>query len=232
MTQVPIGPMAGKTVLVTGGTGGIGRATAMGLAAMGARLGITGRDRAHRRLCPRDPSGQQRSGRPVRRGPVLPVAGATTGRAGAADLPRLDVLINNVGGYWNTRHVTADGLERTLALNLANILFTYERARRLQASAVTANALHPRRGEHIIRGRRPPRHPAADHPLRATIHEAPGPQRRHLNPPGFRTRSRAGDRPLLRQQQTQEILQSQLQRSNRGTAVAGQRRPGRPDRSY
>ena len=21
--------------------------------------------------------------------------------------PRLDVLINNVGGYWNTRHVTA-----------------------------------------------------------------------------------------------------------------------------
>jgi len=37
--------MAGKTVLVTGGTGGIGGATAMGLAMMGAHLGITGRDR-------------------------------------------------------------------------------------------------------------------------------------------------------------------------------------------
>ena len=45
MTQIHGGPMAGKTVLVTGGTAGIGRATAMGLAMMGAHLGITGRDR-------------------------------------------------------------------------------------------------------------------------------------------------------------------------------------------
>ena len=37
--------MAGRTVLVTGGSGGIGRATALGLAAMGAHLAITGRDR-------------------------------------------------------------------------------------------------------------------------------------------------------------------------------------------
>ncbi len=32
-------------------------------------------------------------------------------------LPRIVVLINNVGGYWNTRHVTADGLEHAFALN-------------------------------------------------------------------------------------------------------------------
>ena len=37
--------MGDKTVLVTGGSGGIGRATALGLARMGAHLAITGRDR-------------------------------------------------------------------------------------------------------------------------------------------------------------------------------------------
>ena len=38
MEQSRSGPMAGRTVLVTGGTSGIGRATALGLAAMGAHL--------------------------------------------------------------------------------------------------------------------------------------------------------------------------------------------------
>ena len=39
------GPMSGRTVLVTGGTGGIGLATALGLARLGARVAVTGRDR-------------------------------------------------------------------------------------------------------------------------------------------------------------------------------------------
>ena len=42
MTDAP--SMAGKYVLVTAGTGGIGKVTAAGLAALGARISITGRD--------------------------------------------------------------------------------------------------------------------------------------------------------------------------------------------
>jgi retinol dehydrogenase 14 len=114
--------------------------------------------------------------------------------------PRLDVLVNNVGGFWAHRHVTADGLEHTFALNhlapflltsllldrltasapariitvssgahaqgrldfndlqgernysgqqaysqskLANVMFTYQLARRLKGTGVTATAAHP-----------------------------------------------------------------------------------------
>ena len=201
MEQSRSGPMAGRTVLVTGGSGGIGRATALGLAAMGAHLAITGRDRGRTEDAAREiraASGGQvdvfvadlSSQAQVRR-----LAGEVLQR-----LPRIDVLVNNAGGFWNTRHVTADGLERTFAVNhlapflltsllldrlkhsaparvitvssnvqaigridfddlqgeqsysgaraynqskLANVLFTYELARRLQGTAVTANALHP-----------------------------------------------------------------------------------------
>ena len=201
MEQIHSGPMAGKTVLVTGGTGGIGRATALGLAAMGAHLAITGRDRGRT-------EGAAREIRAAGGGQVDVFVADLSSQAEVrrlADevlnsLSRIDVLVNNVGGYWNTRHVTADGLERTFALNhlapflltsllldrlkqsvparvvtvasnaqalgridfddlqgarsysgaraynqskLANILFTYELARRLQGSTVTANTLHP-----------------------------------------------------------------------------------------
>ena len=101
-------------------------------------------------------------------------------------LPRIDVLINNVGGYWNTRHVTSDELERTFALNhLAPYLLTDLLLDRLKQSTAAR---------------------------------------------GFRSRPGAGDRPLLRSQHAQEILQAQLRRSHRVTTLAGERRAGRPDR--
>ena len=53
-----------------------------------------------------------------------------------AAYPRLDVLVNNVGGFWAHRHVTADGLEHTFALNhLAPFLLTNLLLDRLIASA-------------------------------------------------------------------------------------------------
>ena len=193
--------MAGKTVLVTGGTGGIGKATALGLAAMGAHLAITGRARGRTEDAAREI-------RAAGGGQVDVFIGDLSSQAEIRRLAdemlhrfsRIDVLVNNVGGYWNTRHETADGLERTFALNhlapfllthllldrltqsaparvvtvssnaqaqgridfddlqgvrtysgsraysqskLANVLFSYELARRLQGTSVTANALHP-----------------------------------------------------------------------------------------
>jgi NAD(P)-dependent dehydrogenase (short-subunit alcohol dehydrogenase family) len=42
-----------------------------------------------------------------------------------AAYPWLDVLVNNVGGFWATRQITPDGLERTFAVNyLAPFLLT------------------------------------------------------------------------------------------------------------
>ncbi len=192
--------MTGKTVLVTGASGGIGLATAAGLAQLGARVGLVGRDAARSEAAAerlRAAGGlvdvfvaDMSSQREVRRlaDEVL------------AAYPRLDVLVNNVGGNWATRHPTVDGLERTFAVNhlapflltnllldrlrasaparvatvssgahargsidfedlqgervysgeraynqskLANVMFTYELARRLQGSGVTANTLHP-----------------------------------------------------------------------------------------
>jgi retinol dehydrogenase 14 len=194
--------MRGATVLVTGGTGGIGLATATGLAGLGARVGIVGRSAARLQAAEGD----------VRRSvPAAQVdrfeadlSSQAQVRRLAAEVrktyPRLDVLVNNVGGYWAHRHVTPDGLEHTFALNhlapfllthelldllvasaparvvtvssgaqsmgridlddlqgeraysgqraynqskLANVLFTYELARRLEGTGVTATVLHP-----------------------------------------------------------------------------------------
>ncbi len=50
--------------------------------------------------------------------------------------PRLHVLISNVGGYWNTRHITADGFEHAFALDhLAPFLLTNLLLDRLMDSA-------------------------------------------------------------------------------------------------
>jgi retinol dehydrogenase-14 len=196
------GPMRGSTVLVTGGTGGIGLATASGLAGLGARVGIVGRDPGRAA----DAADEIRRSAPGARVDtfVADLSSQSEVRRLAdevlASYPRLDVLVNNVGGYWAHRHVTADGLEHTFALNhlapfllthllrgllvtsaparvvtvssgaqsmgridfddlqgerdydgqraynqskLANVLFTYELARRLEGTGVTANVLHP-----------------------------------------------------------------------------------------
>ena len=198
----PNGGMGGKTVLVTGGTSGIGKATAVAMAAMGADVVVTGRD-------------PERGGRAVEEIRAESTGGSveliladlavqSEVRRLAEDFrerhDRLDVLVNNAGLVQSTRTETPDGIETTLAVNhlapflltnllldllkksapsrvvtvsseaqrwgsmdfddlqsrrrysgfpvygmtkLANIMFTYELAERLEGSGVTATCVHP-----------------------------------------------------------------------------------------
>ena len=193
--------MNGKTVLVTGGTNGLGLATARGLARLGAQVTIISRDGDK---CSRVAEAIKLEGG----NPVDFIAADLSLLSGirlAAESFRernkkLNVLVNNAGGIFNKRILTPDGFEMTFALNhlnyfmltnllldmlkssaparvinvasglhrnarldfqnlqgenrysgfgaygqskLANVLFSYEIARRLEHSGVTVNVVHP-----------------------------------------------------------------------------------------
>jgi NAD(P)-dependent dehydrogenase (short-subunit alcohol dehydrogenase family) len=119
--------MTGKTVLITGATAGIGRATAAQLARQGAYLTIVGRD----------PGKTARTAAEIRTQTgnihvdhlIADLSALAEVRRLAAEFteshPKLDVLINNAGGIWATRRTTVDGLEHTFAVNyLASFLLT------------------------------------------------------------------------------------------------------------
>jgi retinol dehydrogenase-14 len=136
MSDNTAGAMAGRTVVVTGSSGGIGKATALRLAEMGATVAVAGRDLTR----VQDAAHQIRGATGAH---VHAFAADLSSQAGvrrlAAELlhalPRIDVLVNNAGGYWNTRHVTDDGLERTFAINhLAPFLLTTLLLDRIKAS--------------------------------------------------------------------------------------------------
>jgi NAD(P)-dependent dehydrogenase (short-subunit alcohol dehydrogenase family) len=111
--------MNGQSVLITGGTGGIGYETARALVRRGACVIVTGRD-AHRGeqalVAIRRESGRDSV-------TFMQVDHSTVGgNQQLADRVRdalsgLDVLVNNVGGLYGNRWETADGYEGTLAMN-------------------------------------------------------------------------------------------------------------------
>lgn len=111
--------MQGKTVVITGANSGVGFATAVALARMGARIVMVCRD--------------------ARRGAdaqaaIADVATEATPELLLADMssqqsvrslaeelrrqvPKIDVLINNAAGIFAERGLTVDGIERTFATN-------------------------------------------------------------------------------------------------------------------
>ena len=191
----------GKTVLVTGGTNGLGLVTARELARMGAQVTILSRNAE--KCAAVAEAIKAETGNPVEfiAADLSTLAGI---RQSAATFKQrhthLHVLVNDAGAMFTRRFLTADGYEMTFALNhlnyflltnllldllkasaparivnvssgahvralldfdnlqgekhfaamqaygqskLANVLFTYELARRLEGTGVTVNALHP-----------------------------------------------------------------------------------------
>lgn len=126
------GEMAGKTIVITGGSSGIGAAAARELRARGARVAITGRSAETQRLA--DEIGCDAF--------LADFAKFAEVRALAEKLlaayPRIDVLANNVGGVINERIVTVDGHEKTLQVNhLSGFLLTALLRQRLESSGAT-----------------------------------------------------------------------------------------------
>src|SRR5215216_4118225 len=196
------GAMDGKVCLITGATSGIGKATAMGLANMGASVVMVGRDRGRGEAVMAEI--KEKSSNASVDLMLADVSSQEEIRRLADEFkeayPRLDVLINNAGVFRSKRITTADGIEMTFAVNhlayflptnllldmlkasapsrivnvssgdhsnatidfddlqgekgykgakaysqskLATVLFTYELARRLEGTGITANCLHP-----------------------------------------------------------------------------------------
>lgn len=195
-------PMKGKTCIVTGANTGIGKATALGLAKMGATTVMVCRSRERGEAALGEI--KRESGNDA----VSLVLADLSSQAAIRHLAReftskhtaLHVLINNAGIIPRKRTVTEDDLETQFAVNhlayflltnllldrlkasapsriinvssrahggrfipfddlqsersysptrvygwtkLANVLFTYELARRLEGTRVTVNCLHP-----------------------------------------------------------------------------------------
>lgn len=193
-----------KLALVTGATNGIGKITALELARQGAHVIIVGRSPAKTAAVAEEL--RRQSGSSAVDYLLADLAQVDEVRRLAEVFcrhhQRLDILVNNAGMHFAERQLTAEGYERTFALNhlayflltnllleplkagaparvvsvsslahrmvpgldfddlmsekyrwvgfqayarskLANLLFTYELARRLEGSGVSANALHP-----------------------------------------------------------------------------------------
>lgn len=130
--------MQGKVCLVTGATGGMGEVTARALAQQGATTVLVGRDAEKGRAAVariRQATGNPRVDLLLADLSVQ----ADIHRLAAefrAGYPRLDVLVNNAGAVFGQRQLTADGIERTFALNhLSYFLLTHLLLDRLTASA-------------------------------------------------------------------------------------------------
>jgi retinol dehydrogenase 12 len=110
--------MVGKVCLVTGATSGIGLETARALARRGAKVVVLGRSSERCEATAgllRDESGS--AVEPLAADLSVQAEVRRAAREFQERFPRLDVLVNNAGAAYMKREESADGIEKTLALN-------------------------------------------------------------------------------------------------------------------
>ncbi|HTB87034.1 MAG TPA: SDR family NAD(P)-dependent oxidoreductase [Steroidobacteraceae bacterium] len=111
--------MKGKVVVISGATSGIGEIAAQRLAGMGARVVLVARDAARgQKALTRLPSIGSGAPHSIYYGDLSRISECKRIAAEIAAVePRVDVLINNAGALFGTRHLTVDNLEETFATN-------------------------------------------------------------------------------------------------------------------
>ena len=145
----------GRVVVITGATSGIGLVAAETLARRGARIVFVARDpsRAEAVLQRLRAAGPQ-AVHTVHYADLSRIAEMkrVAAEISAAE-PRVDVLINNAGALFNSRQLTADGLEMTLATNhMSYFVLTLGLADRLRATPgarVVNTASDAHKGRHL-----------------------------------------------------------------------------------
>jgi NAD(P)-dependent dehydrogenase (short-subunit alcohol dehydrogenase family) len=142
--------MRGKTVVITGGTSGIGEVAAETLAKKGARIILVARDKTRGdATLARLHNSAPNVAHSIYFADLTRLAEMKRVAAQIADQERrIDVLINNAGALFASRRLTQDGFEFTFALNhMAYFVLTEGLRERLLASRPariinTASAAH------------------------------------------------------------------------------------------
>ena len=140
-------------VVLTGATGGIGRAAAIELVRRGAEVSLVGRDPARVRLVAEEATAAGGGGRV--HGHVADLALMSNVRMLADEIrgryEHVDVLANNAGALFASRIETPEGFERTFALNhLAPFLLTNLLRDRLAGGRVVTTASNAHKSGRLV----------------------------------------------------------------------------------
>ena len=147
--------MQGKVVVVTGSNVGIGLETAVGVAALQATTVLACRNQAKAEAAAKEVT--QRTWNDDVHVVALDLADLASVRKAAEDIlsrwDRLDVLVNNAGGTWSRRQLTAQGFEYTFGVNhLGHFYLTNLLLPRLEAHSPSRVVSVTSVGHHFARG--------------------------------------------------------------------------------